>query len=128
MRRHLTRLLAVGLVLCGAPALAAEGTAEAKPPPADPYALAAKIDQHLNAQLKEHGVTPAPKADDANIDLVIGAPDARRGRGRHRAEEKPAGFRIGHYETPFSADYIRRIDPAIMSSGNDGLRHAPIWG
>src|SRR5712691_4807785 len=67
MRRHLTRLLAVGLVLCGAPALAAEGTAEAKPPPPDPYALAAKIHQHLNTQLKEHGVTPAPKADDAEF-------------------------------------------------------------
>src|SRR5262245_60291239 len=67
MRRHLPRLLAVGLALCGAPALAAEGTAAATPAAPDPYALAAKIDQHLNAHLKDHRVTPAPKADDAEF-------------------------------------------------------------
>jgi hypothetical protein len=61
------RLLAVGLALCGAPALAAEATADAKPAAPDPYALAAKIDQHLNAQMKQVGVTPAPTADDAEF-------------------------------------------------------------
>ena len=67
MRRHLPRLLAVGFALLGAPALAAEATAEVKPVAPDPYALAAKIDQHLDGQLKQHGVTPAPKAEDAEF-------------------------------------------------------------
>src|SRR5262245_63831231 len=67
MRRHLPRLLAVGLALCGAPALAAEGTTAPTPAAPDPYALAAKIDQFIDAQLKQHGVSPAPKADDSEF-------------------------------------------------------------
>src|SRR5437870_3267355 len=64
MRWH---LLALALALAAGGRLAAGNnnaatTAAAAP---DPYALAAKIDQHLNDQLKKAGAVPAPKADDA---------------------------------------------------------------
>lgn len=69
MRWHLTRLLACGLALAlGARGLAAENAATTAAAPApDPYALAAKIDKHLNDKMKSAGVTAAPRADDAEF-------------------------------------------------------------
>jgi hypothetical protein len=51
--------IALGFVLFGA------GGAHAAPP--DPSALAHKIDAHLDARLKAEAVTPAPRADDAEL-------------------------------------------------------------
>ena len=42
------------------------------------------------------------KAHDADVDLVICAPHANRGRGGQGSEEKPASFWIRHRETPSS--------------------------
>src|SRR5438128_7996402 len=68
MRWHLTRLAALALALAAGTRLsAANNAATAAAATPDPYVLAAKIDQMLNEQLKKAGVTPAPKADDAEF-------------------------------------------------------------
>jgi len=65
MTRH---LFGLGIWLAAVlPALALEPNANAtaaKPQGPDPYALSARIDQHIGARLKEVGAEPAPLADD----------------------------------------------------------------
>ena len=42
----------------------------------------------------------AAESDDADVDLFVRAPDARRRGSRGRAEEKPAGSRMRHCDSP----------------------------
>src|ERR1019366_7347015 len=52
--------------------------------------------------------TPAANPDDADVDLIVCAPNAGGGGCRDGAEKEPAGFRIGHSRNSFCGDYIRR--------------------
>ena len=56
----------------------------------------------------------AAKSYDGDVDLVVGAPNARCGGGGHRAEKKPAGSWIRHRQSPPRSRLYQRGGNSIV--------------
>jgi hypothetical protein len=67
MPRAITSTFAVGLLLLSAPVALAQPARDPAQTDQEVRALAARIDEHINARLRERGVPPAEAADDATF-------------------------------------------------------------